>query len=77
MLELLFIEGCQIMVLLLRKKQAIIVYIYYRPQLQWWCVLFKNSSLFDQSDVVKYPILTDYSGHDIKTGDSVPLNQRW
>lgn len=25
------------------------------------------TSLFDQSDVVKYPIPTDYNGHDIET----------
>lgn len=43
----LFLEGCQIMVLFLKKKKhAKVVCMYYRTQLQWWCVLFKNSDKF-------------------------------
>lgn len=29
-----------------KKKHAKVVCMYYRTQLQWWCVLFKNSDKF-------------------------------
>lgn len=66
----LFLEGCQIMVLFLKKKKnmlklyACIIELNYSGGVSCSRIL---TSLFDQSDVVKYPIPTDYNGHDIET----------